>query len=139
MLYIVHDEEGRIQQANKHYDPEGYDKVLHDFGMHNFIKVNVNTVVSPDEFFVHQNQLTMRDAMDIHIDRPCMVAGKSGVTFSGLPKGCNITVLVANMPIYQDVINDGQAYLESPIPGLFTVQLDCWPWLPWSKVVECVA
>jgi hypothetical protein len=139
VLYIVHDKEGRIEQANKHYDPEGYDKVLHDYGFDNFIKVNVNSVVSPDEFFVQQDQLTLRQSMPIVADRPNMVANKQGITFEGVPKGSLVIVSVSNMELYRDTINDGQAYLESPIPGIFRITFECWPWLTWVMDVECVA
>lgn len=137
MLFLVHEDDGRITQSNKHYNPEGYDKVLADHG-HKFVKVDSPRILPPDEHYIHAGTVRPRQAMPITVEG-IMRAGKSGVTFSGVPKPCQMTISVDGAQVHAETIVDGQAYLEAPVPGIYQVRLDAFPWLPWTADVECVA
>jgi hypothetical protein len=137
LLYLVHDDDGRITQSNKHYDHEGYDKVLADGGL-KFITINTPKVLMPDEYYVNEGVLRGRQPMAIRIDQQTMKAGKTGVTLSNVPNPCRMTVSVGDLAVHNENVTDGSAYLESPVPGIYKISLDAWPYLPWTIEVECV-
>jgi hypothetical protein len=137
MLFLVHDERGQITQSNKHYDHEGYDKVLADAGL-KFIAIDSPKVLMPDDYYVKNGALRERQRMPVRIDRQIMKANKTGVTLSNVPKPCRMTVSVGDLAVHTETIVDGAAYLESPVPGTYKILLDAWPYLPWTIQIECV-
>ncbi len=137
MLFLVHDENGQITQSNKHYSPEGYDKLLTKFG-YKFVAVESNHILMPDQHYIRSGEVLSREPMRITADRKSMRVGK-GVTFSGLPRSCRMTVSVGPHIIESAAVTDGEAYFESPVPGLFTLRFEAFPYIPWTRQIECTA
>src|SRR5690606_4021949 len=133
------DETGRITQANKVYDPVGYDKRLDDAGVR-YVKVDHPGVLSPDEWMVSGNAPAERPTMAIMIDKTTIKAGDNdAAVITGAPKDVEFSVSVGGSSVLDGNLPDGELELSVLTPGLYQVTLTKWPYRDFSVTIEAVA
>ncbi|WP_458760557.1 hypothetical protein ACSVBT_07120 [Afipia sp. TerB] len=134
MLFAVHDEEGRITQSNKVFDPEGYDDLLREHG-HQFATVNTNAVLSPDEWFVKGGTLTERPTMKVALRRPVVKAGDV-VRFSNIPTGSRVLIVGAGTVLANEAVIGHTLEFPMPVPCSYTVTFSRFPYRDFIVQVE---
>ncbi|MCB1393242.1 hypothetical protein [Nitrobacter sp.] len=139
MLFLVPDETGRITQANKVYDPKGYDRRLDEAGV-NYVKVNHPGVLSPDEWMVIDGAPTERPVMAIAINKVAIKAGDNdAAVLTGAPKDVAFSVSVQGSEVWSGTLPDGELELSVPTPGLYQITLTKWPYRDFAMTIEAVA
>lgn len=139
MLFLIPDGEGRIMQANKVYDPEGYDKRLDDGGV-KYVKVDHHGVLSPDEWMIADGAPTERPPMTVVISSLCIKAGDNdAAVITGAPKDVTFAVSVGDSSVWSGTLPDGELELSVPTPGLYLVSFKKWPYRDFNVTIEAVA
>lgn len=139
MLFLLSNEEGRIVQANKVYDPEGYDRRLDESGV-KYVKVDLPGVLSPDEWMVSDGAPTERPMMEIAINKVAIKAGDSdAAVLTGAPKDVAFSVSVQGSEVWSGTLPDGELELSVPTPGIYSVALKKWPYRDFTVTIEAVA
>lgn len=139
MLFLIPDGDGRITQANKVYDPEGYDKRLDDAGV-KYVKVDHPGVLSPDEWMVSGGEPTERPRMTVSVVKVCIRAGDNdAAVITGAPKDVAFAVSVGGSPVWDGTLPDGELELSVPTPGLYQVSFKKWPYRDFNVTIEAVA
>lgn len=135
MLFISHDEDGRIEQANKVFDYEGYGAKLTEAG-HRFIAENSSTVIAPDEWYVFKRERRERPAMAVSLRKAVIKAGEVA-RFANIPAGSTMTIfgagelLAANERVVGRVLE-----LPMPVPCVYTVTFSRFPYRDCTMQVE---
>lgn len=139
MLFLIPDETGRIMQANKVYDPDGYDNRLDDAGV-SYVKVDLPGVLSPDEWMVSNGAPTERPIMAIAINKVAIKAGDNdAAVLTGAPKDVAFSVSVQGSEVWSGTLPDGELELSVPTPGIYQVVLTKWPYRDFGVTIEAVA
>lgn len=139
MLFLIPNEEGRIVQANKVYDPEGYDNRLDDAGL-KYVKIDHPGVLSPDEWMVSDGAPTERPLMEIAVSKVCIRAGDNDAAIiTGAPKDVAFSVSVGSSPVWSGTLPDGELELSVPTPGVYRVSFNKWPYRDFEVTIEAVA
>lgn len=140
MLFVSHDEDGRIEQANKVFDYVGYADKLRDAG-HRFIQHPSLKVISPSEWFVFHDEVVQRQPMEIAVDRTTIKAGGSeSAVFRGIPADGHVRIWALG-ELLHDLPNFGASELEVTIPAplSYVVTVHRFPWLDYSQTIQAVA
>lgn len=140
MLFLIPDGEGRITQANKVYDPQGYDKRLDDAGV-KYVKVDHPGVLSSDEWMVSDGVVpTKRPTMRVSVSKTTIKAGDNDTAIlTGAPKDVAFSVSVSGSSVWSGTLPDGELELSVPTPGLYHVSFNKWPYRDFSVTIEAVA
>jgi hypothetical protein len=139
MLFLIPDGEGRITQANKVYDPEGYDRRLDDAGV-KYVKVDHPGVLSPDEWMVSDGAPTERPSMAVAINKTLIKAGDNDAAIlTGAPKDVAFSVSVGGSSVWSGTLPDGELELSVPTPGVYVVMLKKWPYRDFNVSIEALA
>lgn len=139
MLFLIPDGEGRIMQANKVYDPEGYDKRLDDAGV-KYVKVDHPGVLSPDEWHLPEGVLTERPVMAVAATKVRIRAGDNdAAVITGAPKDVTFSVSVGDSSVWSGTLPDGELELSVPTPGVYHVSFKKWPYRDFNVTIEAVA
>lgn len=131
MLYVIHDEKGKITQANKVWlDPNevDYDQLLRDRGL-NFLKDGrAGHLPSHDHHMVSAGELIERPAMSCHAIATMIKAGTAAVILE-IPKGAAIDISAANASIHSIVQLDGTEleFNTEQVPCIYTITIRLWP------------
>lgn len=73
------------------------------------------------EFYILNGEVT---------ERPASLVSLSGLTLQGVPAGSTLTI---NGESYQNVAGDVE--LEFPLPGTYSLRVECWPYKDWEGEV----
>jgi hypothetical protein len=140
-LFAIHDESGRISQANKVYvSPEElkkYEVLLRDLG-HDFAKVKHPGLLPPEYWYVQRKQgvrrktVTQRPVMRVVMQATTIKAGTCGVIL-GVPPGASIDVLaiggIALASVWSlAVLNGNEFEFAISAPGLYRAVIRLWPY-----------
>lgn len=137
MLFLVHDEDGRVMQANKVYYPEGYAGQLHDAG-YKFIEVDQNTVPETDKIYVKNSKVAVRPTMNIRSSADRVATGKS-VVVKGIPRGVMLTILLEGyeaVPLHREELLDTSLEFVPPQPGTYLITFEKFPYMVCSLKVH---
>lgn len=141
MLYVVHDESGAIEQANKLYsfDEKDYDSRLHDDGQ-KFIKVEkMSTLPDPDHYHVFRRRLRDRPVMPIKIDKTIIKAGGSdAAVITGIPRKAKIMVFAANELIF-NLKDLDELEVPIPVPCIYFIRIQNYPYKDFTVSIEARA
>lgn len=139
MLFLIPNEDGRIVQANKVYDPTGYDRRLDEAGV-NYVKVDHPGVLSPDEWMVSDGSPTERPNMAVSVDKVRIHAGDNdAAVLVGAPKDVAFSVSVQGSEVWSGTLPDGELELSVPTPGIYQIVLTKWPFRDFGVTIEAVA
>lgn len=139
MLFLIPNEDGRITQANKVYDPTGYDRRLDEAGV-NYVKVDHPGVLSPDEWMISDGAPTERPAMTIAINKTAIKAGDNDAAIlTGAPKDVAFSVSVQGSEVWSGTLPDGELELSVPTPGIYQITFNKWPYQDFNATIEAVA
>lgn len=138
MLYLIHDDDGRITQSNKVFSPEGYDKQLHDAGVR-FVKHDLKEVLPLDSHYVAGGELIPRGRMILRLNKRRFKAdGIDASVIRGLPVPCDVTISVGEAVVDRQTATERELELSSTTPGVFKVLVEKFPYLPWTAEFEAV-
>lgn len=127
MLFGIHDEEGRITQSNKVFDPEGYDDLLREHG-HQFATRETNTVLSPDDWFIQSREWKERPIMRVAL-RSSVVKAGDVVRFSNIPSGTIFTIFGAGtLLVTNEPVSGRTLEFPMPVPCEYTVTFSRFPY-----------
>lgn len=134
MLFAVHDEEGRITQSNKVFDPAGYDELLLDHGL-SFATAETNVVLSPDDWFVKSGSLSERPAMKIALRKSTIKVGDA-IRFSNIPTGSRVLIVGAGIVLANEAVIGHTLEFPMPVPCVYTVTFSRFPYRDCTLQVE---
>lgn len=146
MFYAIHDDDGRITQANKVFDstgygrnPKSYDQLLHEHDLQ-FAKNKSNAVLSPDKWWVTHRQLALRPVMPIVVSKTTIQAGDNdAVIFTRIPKGAQFRAMTGGFAFQEETIPVTRLEYSVPVPCVCRVTFDLWPFQTFSVDIEVVA
>ena len=135
-VYNIYDETGRITQSNKLYNPEGYEASIRELG-HNFVAHAGDAPNNIERFFIQSAVLTERPIMPITISKTEIQAGGSdAAVFLGIPKNAKITVTTSSMTIFSQAIPDTEFEVSIPVPCLYQITIDLWPFKTFATTIK---
>jgi hypothetical protein len=136
-LFAVHDATGQLTQANKVYDPEGYDKLLDDAGL-SYLAIDTNTLPSFKDWYVRGKQLTERPEMPIQVNKTFVKAGSDdSALITAIPTAASVQVMAAGSILHSFAKLDAdQIEISIPVPCSYTVIVNLWPYKTWQTTIE---
>lgn len=128
---------GRFTQGNKHYDPDDrYEDQIHALGQ-KFIKRDIPGLLSPDEWYAMNNEAVKRQPMNISVSKTTIKAGvNDAAVIVGAPKEVSFNVFVGDSLVWNGTLPDGELELSVPVPGIYRVVLDKWPYRQFKIDIE---
>lgn len=144
MLYVVHDENGQITQANKVWlDPNevDYDQLLKDRGL-NFLKDGrANHLPSHEHHMVDvkSSELIERPVMLCHAAATMIKAG-TAVVILAIPQGAAIDIHAANASVHSipQLWGDELEFNTEQAPCVYTITIRLWPFKDSIITIEAV-
>lgn len=141
-LFAIYDKDsGNITQANKVYNPEGYDKLLDDRGLTYIKDTQAEHLCSFDHWMVDVSAQTLRErqTMTAIAAAPTIKAGTNAL-ITGIPKGASVSIMGAGAVIYSIPSLDGdELEFPMPVPCKYQAVLTLWPWKDCVIDIEAVA
>lgn len=138
MFYAIHNEDGRITQANKVFDPSGYDHLLNDLGL-SYAKRDCGHILPPDLWFVVNSQLRERPIMPVTVSATAIRAGgNDAVVLRGCPRGCRYQVSTGGVTPWAGTLDGEELEIAMDVPCLFRITLDLWPFRTFAVDIEAV-
>lgn len=133
--FSIHDEDGRITSSHKVYEPEGYDRKLHEHGLR-FARHETRTHANLDHNFIWNGELSDRPLSPVRCGFIHLKVGQ-GTYIHGIPLGAHVTVSAqgVGMPMHDGPLNGRTIDFDSPVPGVFTVTVRKWPMREWSQTI----
>lgn len=136
-LFVVHEADGQISQANKVYSPEGYHELLEDRGL-SYVAVPDRGLIRPGHFYVDKGELLDRPDLTTIIDkRKIKAGGDDSALITGIPRKAKIGVWAVGQLLHE-VTDTDQLEISIPVPCTYTVKIDLWPYKTWSTDIEAV-
>ncbi|SHJ69544.1 hypothetical protein SAMN05444159_1253 [Bradyrhizobium lablabi] len=143
MLYALHQEDGRIHQANKLYDADTkrYDDLLNDLG-HAYVKANAPALLPPEHWMVDvkAKEICERPVMRATAYANIIKAGTNALLLN-IPHGADVTILAVGAVIRSVPKLDGDE-LEFPVasvPCKYTAVITLWPFKDCTIEIEAIA
>ena len=152
-LFAIHDESGRISQANKVYvSPEElktYEALLRDLN-HDFAKVKHPGLLPPEYWWVRKEKgarrktLAQRPMMRAVAQASTIKAGADGVILN-IPPGASIDVLaigagIAPTAVWSLAAVDGDEFeFAAPVPMIYRSVIRLWPYRDCVIDIEALA
>ena len=150
MLFIVHDEDGKIRQSSKVYDWQkhpgnrrkmDYDKFLAERG-ERFVMLDKPRPIRPSKIYVDKGEIAQRPVMPIQCSSTTIGVGeKHAAIFTGVPPGVQCTVSLPQFGVVDSMRLTGKKRepISFPVPGRWVVSFDRFPYIPWTIEIEVVA
>lgn len=132
MLFLVHEDDGRITQANKVYDPTGYGNLLRENGLKH-IEIDTASVIPIDEHFILKGEVTRRPVMKLRVSKDRLLAGNNDASvIRGIPGGSRLSIVVEgheSVPLINEAMNDSVLEFSAPAPGVYVLTFEKFPYL----------
>jgi hypothetical protein len=142
-LYLIHDAEGRINQANKYFvadkELKALDGMLGDLSQA-YVKVKrAKRLVSPDHWYVASGKPRQRPVINAVAVAATIKAGADAV-ITGIPKGAAIDIQAVGTTIYSVAALDGdELEVNIPVPCTYRFVIRLWPYQDRTIDIEAVA
>jgi hypothetical protein len=140
-LFAVHDATGMLTQANKVYDPEGYDKLLDDAGL-TYVAVDTNTLPSFKDWYVNVSakELIERPVMPIEINKTVIKAGGiDSALITGIPKNAKVVVAAVNTVLHTiDPLDATELEIAIPVRCVYRITISLWPFKDQTISIEAL-
>lgn len=155
MLYALYHPDGRIHQVNKAYDPEAdaargkksYDELLIERDQ-TFVKKQAPGLLQPEHWFVDvkAKEIVERPSMSIEVSKTVIKAGASDhALFTGIPKGATFAIfgpydaLLWPEPGQSNLFPATELDLSIPMPCVYRVEFELWPFRKFTVEIEAIA
>lgn len=139
MFFAIPNEEGRIVQANKVYDPTGYEDLLREHG-HAFVTANVPGVLPPEDWFVMTKELRERPTMPVEVNKTVIKCGDAdAAVFTNCFRGSTLNVTTGGTTVYNIKMDSTNVEISIPVPCVYQVTFDLWPFRTFTARIEAVA
>lgn len=141
MLFALYNEDGSIHQANKVYDPKGYDQLLLERGQ-KFVAAECPGPVSPDHWFVNvaSQELCERPVMPIQVNKTRIKCGNSDFALlTKCPLGSSFVISTSGVAVHSGLLDGSALELYIPVPCIYRVVLNRWPFKTFTAEIEAVA
>lgn len=143
MLYAIHDDDGRIYQANRVYigddEHKAYQSLLNDLG-HKYVQGNNPSIPMTEEWFVKGGELSERPDMNVTLNKTLFKCGPNdAAVIKGIIKGSRFEVRAAGVTIWSGKLDGEELEIHSPVPCQYTIVLNYWPYKQLSIIVEAIA
>jgi len=130
-VFAIYEPTGQITQANKVYDPDGYDKLLDDQG-HSYLALQSNTLPSFEHWYVDvgANELAERPLMPVEVSKSAIKAGADDTALiTGIPKNAKVTIFAAGAVLHTlDPVDAIELEIAIPVPCVYSVRIELWPY-----------
>ncbi|MFC0243686.1 hypothetical protein [Rhodopseudomonas telluris] len=139
MFYAIHDDAGRITQGSKVFAPdEGYEKQLRDLG-HSFATDPQAMLLSPDDWYVSAGLLRKRPSLSVLAVRTRIKAGgaETGLLV-GVPQAARVTITTGGVIQYQGIPGATELAIPIPVPCVYRVAIELWPYKTYVAEIEAV-
>lgn len=139
-VFNLYDDEGKLTQSNKLYDPTGYADRLNELSLKH-VPSNHARPLQLDRWHVKNGELTQRGVMPIVISRTVIKAGdRDFAVLSGVPKGAMITITCGRFMIMnRQSVPPGQIEISIPVPCTYHVTVECMPFRPFVATITAIA
>ncbi|MGY3605659.1 MULTISPECIES: hypothetical protein [unclassified Bradyrhizobium] len=147
MLYVLYKPDGSIYQANKLFDPTGYDDLLREQGHETFVKYDAHYPVNPELFYVDvaNEDLLARPDMEISVSKPTIKAdGNDSVVFTNIPKDVTCAVHIwlqgERIGVYAEKLGEATEFeFAQTSPAIYHISFDKWPYRRFEVAIEVAA
>lgn len=135
---VFNPEDGRVTQSNQLSDPTGYADILNERD-YSFVQT-AGGPLNLDAVWVKGGRLRTRPRMRITLDRTRIRAGGSdAAVFRRIPKTAKVTVVTGGLVIYHGVLGIEDLELPIPVPCVYQVTFELWPYQDWTTEVTAYA
>jgi hypothetical protein len=135
-VFNIHDDDGRVTQSNKVYDPAGYDKILDQYGMR-FVVSGKDT--SPhqivERMFVDKGKLKERPRCKITISATTIKPGEA-FKIGNVPLGAMVTISTDGLTIFHDKTASRTIEVQIPVPCTYKVSVEAFPHIDFHAEVR---
>lgn len=133
-VYAEHDEDGRILQSNQVFNNDKYADCLREherkFIQHRGKYQNLHS------HFVWNGNLSERPTLRLKLSAKKVKPG-SGFKIAGIPAGANVNVKTSDgYELFNGVAPAKNLDFPTPVPAVYEVNIDKWPYRGWSASVE---
>jgi hypothetical protein len=144
MFYAIYDAEGRIIQGNKVFWNGEEELTKHELNLNDmeqkFVKKDALHVLSPDHYFVKRKRLKERPNLFVTVSANTIKAGGTeSAVLRGIPKGARYFITTGGIEVAQGVMEDTEIEIFIPVPCIYRVTLDMWPYQTFRTDIEAVA
>jgi hypothetical protein len=139
-LFAVHDAAGMLTQANKVYDPAGYDKLLDEAGL-TYVAVDTSALPSFQDWYVNVSakELVERPSMSVEVNKTTIKAGADSALITGIPREASVKIHAVGQVLHAfDKLDADQIEISIPVPCSYTVTVELWPFKTWKTTIEAV-
>lgn len=141
MLYHVYDKDsGFVSQSNKVFDPPPtYEKIMADLG-HIWIKQDTARFVAGDRIMEWHGEIVKRPDMPIITSKTTIKCGYNDcIKFTGVPKPVKWRMECMDAIVHQEDMNQDFLEVSVPVPGLYKIIFEQWPYRDMAVEFEAVA
>jgi hypothetical protein len=136
MFYAVYEPDGRIIQGIKVYDQPDYAKLLNEHG-YKFVARNSPGLLSDQHWYVRDAELTERPLMPVEVSRTRIQAGgRDSAVLRGIPAGARFEITTSNITVHSGPLDGDELELFIPVPCIYRVRLDLWPFQTFGVDIE---
>jgi hypothetical protein len=151
-LFAIHDDSGRISQANKVFvgpdELKNYERLLRDLG-HDYAKVRHPGLLPPEYWYVRKTggprkEVAQRPVMRAVAQASTIMAGTDAVILN-VPPGAGIDVLaigagIAPASMWFEAALDGDEFeFSAPVPMIYRSVIRLWPFRDCIIDIEALA
>ena len=145
MLYALHDDDGQIHQANKLYEGrKGHRKyrgMLRNLG-HRFVVADAPGLLPPELWYVDVKgqELCKRPPMAIDVSKTRIKCGtKDSALLTNCPARARFTIHTSGVEIHAGELDATELELFIPVPCVYRVRIECFPYKAFSVDIEAAA
>ena len=120
-VVIGYDAQGRIVNQSTGSDYESQKQAYEGLGLEVAFAKDADFLLDHRAHYILNGQPTERPASPVTL---------SGLTLQGVPAGSTLTISVER---YENV--EGDVELEFPLPGSYSLRVECWPYKDWEGEV----
>jgi hypothetical protein len=141
-LFAIYNEQGEIDQAIKHFDPDGYDKLLDDRGLQYIVKEPSEGLIRPGQWYVDitAKELRERPLLATSVDKTVIKAGGGdSALITGIPREARVQIMAAGLVLHAfEKLDADQLEIAIPVPCTYAVAIDVWPYQTWRTTIEAL-
>ncbi len=136
--FFVYDEEGKGIQSNKVFEAEGYGDLLASHDM-KFIMTDSSEPLGLSDWWVNKGELLERPEFPIMQSKTVIKAGdQDSSLFTNVPKDCRVTIIAAGSAIYNDILDATELEIAIPVPCIYKVTFEKFPYKPKAFTIEAI-
>lgn len=143
MNYIVFEEDGRISQSSKVFNPtREHEERMRELGQ-NFIRLKSSGFLPIGSNYVKTDGrrpvVAERPDMSPQINAKIVKAATQPFVILKLPRPCVVVLTTGGYELVRTTVTDGEVEFIPPVPALYTVTVEAFPHKVWRQTLEAVA